>query len=140
MNLNTRQLDALARATITALELVSTTKASTLEQKIHGGTDHNDAKLPQHIEAPHLYYRNRYEGCRTDEQRRNVIADALAELRHIRYSRRPTVDLQTREGRLTVGLDKRPLSVVAHSYSYSEQHVRRLRREAAAVAARYRAA
>lgn len=126
--MTTSSLDNIARSTITALELASTVSAPTAGPRVHVGKP--EARLPGHIVAPHLHYSTRYDGCRTDEQRRSVISDALTELREIRYSRRPTVDCQTLEGRLTVGRDPRPVSLLAYIYGYSERHIHRLRAEA----------
>ena len=59
-----------------------------------------------------------------------MIAEALDELRSIRYSRKPTVDRETLEGRLTIGRDPRPAHVVAYVYGFSVRHVHRLRADA----------
>lgn len=121
--------DHLADRVYLALELVSDVAAASLGQHVSAGKPgHKILTMP--TEPPHLRFRRRYDGCHTDTSRRAVIQDGLAELRELRYSRKPSVDCQTLEGRLTVGRDTRPAHVVAHQYGYSLGHVYRLRTEA----------
>lgn len=133
-------LNHLADNLHAALELVSDVSAASLGQHVHQGKagsklladdEHRVARSPAEK------FKARYQGCRTDNHRREAIRDAAAELRAIRYSRKPDVDCQTLEGRLTVGRDTRPAHVVAHSYSYSIKHVYNLRKLAIAHDQRY---
>ena len=117
--------DRLMHAVLTKLELASTAKAQTLEARTTQGK--RSTSEPRHAGAPHRYFRWLYRSAKTDEEQREAIRKALAELRHLRYGRRPKVDMETREGRLEIGRDPRPASVVAYVYGYHVRHVRRLR-------------
>lgn len=121
-------LEQLFRAVLAQLELASHTASSHFDsQKItHGKAS---ATAPPRVDAPYLLFRTRFEGCRTDEQKRNVITDALKELRSVRFSKR-AAHTGTREGRRLIGLDPRPVSVLVDVYGYSREHIYRLRREA----------
>lgn len=135
--------DALARAILLALVVCSDVSSS-------GGWMREDAPpgvpgdpdrpppgtvLTERGSPPSLaaHFEKRYAGCRSDASRRLVLADALDALRAIRYARRLKIDVETREGRLEVGRDPRETWIVAYTYGYSEQHVRRLRKEAARI-------
>jgi hypothetical protein len=126
---NNFYLDGLASAIYTALELVSDVAAASLGQHVSSGKP-GHKMLALVGEPPHLHFRRRYDGCHTDESRRAVITDGLNEIKTIRYARKPSVDCQTLEGRLTVGRDTRPAAVVAHAFGYSLAHIYRLREEA----------
>lgn len=118
--------DRLMNHILAELELASTAKAATLEARTSQGKPSGNE--PKSGGAPHRYYRWLYfTNAKTDEDRRKALEAALQELRHIRFSRRPKVDMETAEGRLQIGRDPRPASVVAHVYGYSIRHVRRLR-------------
>lgn len=121
-------LRTLMNAVLTQLELASHTASSCFDsQKItHGKAS---AVAPPRVDASYLLFRTRFDGCRTDAQRRAVITDALKELRSVRYAKRQA-HTGTREGRRLIGLDPRPVGIVAEVYGYSEAHVYRLRREA----------
>lgn len=123
------RFDGLMHVILVQLELASTEPASRMNpDPVHGSVAAVGA--PQPIDAPHLRLRARYERATDDAERRDAIIAALAELRNLRYSRRPNVDLDTRDGRLAVGRDPRPVSVLTHVYGYSERHIYRLRKEA----------
>lgn len=89
---------------------------------------------------PHVEFRQRWERCRSDEQRQAVFAEAAERLRGIRFAPAQHVDLDTREGRLTVGRDARDVAVVAQAYGFSVRRVYQLRQEAREFDARARRA
>lgn len=119
-------LDKLMAAVLVRLELASHTAAQTLDSaKVsHGKPGGNE---PPRVSAPHLHYERRWNNCRDVERRKALIVEALNELRSIRYSRKPTVDRETREGKLIIGRDPRPANTVAYVYGFSVRHVHRLR-------------
>lgn len=78
------------------------------------------------------WYKREFMRATEPSYQRWLIREALDELASLRISAKPKIDLQTFEGRLEVGRDTRPTSVVAFQYGYSESHVRMLRRMAAA--------
>lgn len=128
MNKHASDLDRLMGAVLVRLELAShTTAASSDSGKIRhvkaGGNQ------PPRVSTPHLHFGRRYRTCRSDQERRVLIAEALEELRSLRYSRRAGHS-GTKEGRRLIGLDPRPISVLEHVYGYSKSHIYRLRREA----------
>lgn len=122
-------LPHLAQLVYNALELVSDVGAASLGQHVSSGKPGHKI-LALVGEPPHLQFRRRWDGCRTDRSRREVITDGLTELRELRYARKPNIDCQTLDGRLAVGRDTRPARIVAHAFGYSLGHVYRLREEA----------
>lgn len=116
--------DRLMHAVLVQLELASSASAAQLERTAHGKPGSIE---PKWGEAPARRFRWQYRHADDDADRDEIIAKALAELRRIRYAQRPKVDMETREGRLQIGRDPRPASVVAYVYGYSIRHVRRLR-------------
>lgn len=60
-------------------------------------------------------------------RKRWLIREALDELKSLRISARTKIDVQTREGRMAVGLDTRPIAVIAAQYGYHPSHVHNLR-------------
>ena len=121
-------LDSLANAVFTQLELASSVKAQSLEPMIRHGKSEGGS-VPK-VSASFRRYRWAYRRAKTHEERRRLVREAEDELREIRYSRRPDIDTGTREGRLLIGRDQRPVRIVAKVYGYSERHVHRLRAEA----------
>lgn len=130
----TIDLDHLMRSVLARIELSSVVSAAAIQSAdlevtiVNGNLVASSA--PPYVDATHLFFARRYANCRTDDHRRAVIADAMAELRSIRYSRQPNVDRQTVEGRLKIGRDPRPVGTLAYVYGYSERHIHRLRAEA----------
>ena len=122
-------LDYAFNAIATRLELASGVPAATTDAQIITGTESKGSE-PPYSDAPHLHFRARYAGCRTDTQRRDVINDALSELRALRYAQSPSVDRDTIEGRMMIGRDPRPARTVAYVYGYSIRHIYNLRAEA----------
>ena len=122
-------LDLIMEAVLRELALTSVISAASTRDGARGKPD---SVLFNGVYAPHLRHLRHYNRCRTDAQRRECIAEALQELREIRYSRKPKVDCSTLEGRMEVGRDPRPASLVAYVYGYTVRHVRRLRAEAKA--------
>lgn len=131
---DTIDLDKIMRSVLARIELVSVVpaaqvKAAALEVTIVNGNPVASSP-PPYVDATHLFLARRYAGCRTDDHKRAVIRDALAELRALRYSRHVDVDRETQDGRLQIGRDPRPVGTLAYVYGYSERHIHRLRAEA----------
>lgn len=128
------------RQVLAELEMVSHTQAANLEPSAKNA-EHENAGPPK-VSAPHLYWRWRFENCKSDGQRRSVIQSARAELRHIKRGRLPRVDLQTREGRLTLGKEalRRSVGEVADEYELPVSTVYRYRAEARKVEQMYESA
>lgn len=125
--------DLLFERVAIALEMCSEAPSAmgwTREDAVAVSSPSRDVSIVSGPEARTEYYRRRYAGCNTDNERRMVIGTALDELRDIRYAKRPKVDASTREGRLAIGRDKRPASVVAYVYGYTVRHIHNLRRAA----------
>ena len=122
-------LPYLAQLVYNALELVSDVGAASLGQHVSSGKPGHKI-LALVGEPPHLQFRRRWDGCRTDRSRREVITDGLADLRQLRYARRPSLDLGTQEGRLTVGRDSRPAARLAYVYGVTERTIYNWRAEA----------
>jgi hypothetical protein len=124
-----RALDHLMNEVLIKLEVASSVQGTNFESEptSHGKPEDRE---PRWEFAPHVHFRARYRSASTDEQRREVIGGALEELRELRYSKQPKIDTQTKEGRLKIGTDPRPVSVLAYVYGYSERHIHRLRAEA----------
>jgi hypothetical protein len=78
---------------------------------------------------PHIHYALLYARATSDAYRRKIVGDALNELRSIRYAKKGG-HRDTREGRLLVGRDPRPIGTVAYVFGYTKRHVYRLRAEA----------
>lgn len=116
-------------AVLLALEQISVAPAGSIGYSSPGEDEDGGGGPPWHF-APHVHFRRRYESCTTDAGRREVLEEALEEIRRIRYARRPKIDAGTLEGRLTIGRDTRPARIVATVYGYSIQHVYRLRQQA----------
>lgn len=121
------QLDKLMRAVLLEISIVSVTPAAGQERTSAGKPG---SKLLIGVDAPHLHLARQYRRATTLKDKRDLITAALECLRELRYSRRPPVDCQTRDGRLTVGRDPRPARIVAYVYGYSLRHIYRLRAEA----------
>jgi hypothetical protein len=120
------RLDGLFNAILTRLELISGTSAKAMgDYTTHAKAAGNS---PPRVDTAHALLLRRFEGCNTDDERRLVIQAALEELRSARYARRRG-DRGTKQGRLEVGADPRPMSIVTMVYGYSERHVRRCRQE-----------
>jgi hypothetical protein len=118
-----------AQALYNQLSLLSDVSAASLGQHVHQGKP--GAKiLSLSGEPPHLEFARRYNGCHTDRSRQAVVDEWTEALKAIRYSKRPSLDLQTLDGRLTVGRDTRPAPTVKHAYSISLATVYRWRKEA----------
>lgn len=113
--LDTHALTFLAQGIYNELSKVSSIAAASLGQHVNAGKPGHKI-LHAVEEAPHDWFRRRFIGCRTDDSRRAVIRDGQAELKALRYSRRPSIDLGTQEGRLEVGRDTRPPKVKAVVY------------------------
>lgn len=118
------------RAVLAELELLSTVASTDHEANGKGGKP--EARPPTWGDSPPLRLRRKYDHAKDDPSRRVVITEALEELREGRYSKRSSseADLGTLEGRLRVGRDARPASVLAYVYGYSVRHIHRLRAEA----------
>lgn len=127
-------LDALMSAVLAQLELASHIAAANSDSgKVSHGK--NGGTQPPPVSASHLHYRERFDQCRSDASRRAVIAEALKELRSIRYAKRGG-HRDTVEGRLTIGRDQRPVRIVAEVFGYSVAHIYKLRAEAKRVDAK----
>lgn len=122
-------LDLQAQRVYTTLEMMSQVKAANLGQHVHQGKP-GSTELALDERPPHDTFRRRYDNCRTDSQRQTAVEEAHVQIKDARYSRHPTVDCQTLEGRLIVGRDTRPAEVVAHAYGYSVRHIHNLRAQA----------
>lgn len=120
------QLDALANAVFTRLEMLSTVPAKRFEATlVTGDKGANDSSK---LDDPAGYFRRRYSGCRNDQQRASCIEDAEAEYASLTTGKR-RVDSATREGRALIGSDPRTVKVVALAFGVSHQHIRRCRAE-----------
>lgn len=119
-------LDWLATRILLDLEMLSDVGAASLGQHVKAGKPGHKI-LSMVAEAPHLMFGRRYIGCHTDESRRAVIRDGIAEIKAARYSRSPTLDLQTLDGQRQVGRDTRPAWIVAYEYGVDQRTVYRWR-------------
>jgi len=81
-------------------------------------------------DPPHLLYRRRYAGCRTDAQRSQVIKAAEAELDSILYVTKPTRPMETpsqREGRILRDGEGWELVIAANGFRMLPRTLRDLR-------------
>lgn len=122
--------DAEAQALYNQLSLLSDVSASSTDQPVSQGKPGTKTLALVNGEPPHLEFARRYNGCHTDRSRALIIEEWAKKLTHIRYSKNPTLDLNTLDGRLQVARDTRPAKIVAHVYEISPETVYRWRREA----------
>lgn len=86
------------RQALADLELVAHGKTSRLDpDPVHMSKDPSRQPYGD-ASPPHEFYRARWEGCRTDAQRAEVLSDALDELLTFKLSPRPSAEglLETR--------------------------------------------
>lgn len=123
-------LDFLMRAVLGRLEVISTVAASKPDKKGKGSKP--EAQPPPWGEAPADWLRRKYERCQSDDDRRNVITEALDTLRSLRFSRAApgAIDLTTKEGKERIAKDPRPVRLIAHAYGYTEGHIYHIKRQA----------
>jgi hypothetical protein len=127
----TPELDRLMNRALAQLELVghgATTRYSA--DRCAGTASEADRDvLPQGTrDAPHDFFRRRYEGCTTDGQRRAVIRDASRELASLK--RAPTPLTSRRRGTDDeIALDPRPVQEVAQDHGVSQSLVYKLRKK-----------
>jgi len=120
-------LDTLMRTALAKLEMVGLGGTwHYAAREPHSGGD-LDGAPPGARDAPHEFFRRRYEGCRTDEQRREVVRAALRELGRIRRSSPPPPRVRPTDE--AIGRDSRPVPVVADEAGISQSRVYQLRRE-----------
>jgi hypothetical protein len=126
-------LDAVAPAVLLELQLISHVSAASLGQHVHQGKPGSKELSFGRDQPASILFLRRYLGCRTDTSRIAVLAEAVAEITATRYSRRPSIDCQTRDGRLQVGREAAIEGVkkTAYRYGFTERHTYRLRSEAA---------
>lgn len=125
------KLDGMMRRALAQLELVGHGATSRYGGHVAFG---DDGAMPNGTrDAPHEFFRRRYLGCATDDQRARVVHDAFADLRRFRKTARGIS--RRRATPEEIGHDKRHVSVVADEHGISQAMVYRLRRDHAQRAA-----
>jgi hypothetical protein len=118
-------LDSLMRAALAQLALIGSGGVSRYDRREPAASDGGDGAPAGARDAPQEFFRRRYENCRTDEQRRTVVLEAVAELRRLRRAA-PTAS-RRRATPEEIARDTRHVGEIAEEFGISEAMVYKLR-------------